>query len=251
MPLRSRSTALLLTLSLGTALGSIHAQNTTDQPDKYQWLEDVNGERSMAWVNAENARSAKVLQADPHYDALAETALKVLESPPACPVPGFRVGTIYNTWQDAQHVRGILRRTTLESYITDKPDWHTVIDYDALASRTTRSGLLTASTASTPVTASASSLSPPAVKTPTPSASSTSDRKVRRRRLRPPALQAERSLGRQRHPPRRPQLGSRHHDPVRIPLRRQTLEARHSARPGQRGLSRYTLRRQRRPRGPP
>ena len=133
MPLRSRSTALLLTLSLGTALGSIHAQNTADQPDKYQWLEDVNGERSMAWVNAENARSAKVLQADPHYDALAETALKVLESPTRLPSPGFRVGTIYNTWQDAQHVRGILRRTTLESYITDGPDWHTVIDYDALA----------------------------------------------------------------------------------------------------------------------
>jgi prolyl oligopeptidase len=133
MQLRSRSTALLLALSLGTALIPALAQNTTEQPDKYQWLEDVNGERSMAWVNAENARSAKVLQADPHFDVLAETALKVLESPTRLPSPGFRVGTIYNTWQDAQHVRGILRRTSLDSYLTDKPDWHTVIDYDALA----------------------------------------------------------------------------------------------------------------------
>ncbi len=135
MQLRSRSTALLLGLSLGTILTSVPAlsQNTTEQPDKYQWLEDVNGDRSMAWVNAENARSAKVLQADPHFDVLAETALKVLESPTRLPSPNFRVGTIYNTWQDAQHVRGILRHTTLESYLTDQPDWHTVIDYDALA----------------------------------------------------------------------------------------------------------------------
>jgi prolyl oligopeptidase len=135
MPLRSRTTATLLALSLGTAFGLLHAQNPAKQTDKYLWLEDVNGERSMAWVNAENARSAKVLDADPHYGTLTETALKVLESPTRLPNPQFRVGDIYNTWQDAQHVRGILRRTSLDSYLTDQPDWHTVIDYDALATQ--------------------------------------------------------------------------------------------------------------------
>jgi len=120
---------------MGTTLGWVnaHAQNFTEPVDKYQWLEDVNGQRSMAWVNAENARSAKVLDADPHYATLTETALKVLESPTRLPNPQFRVGEVYNTWQDAQHVRGILRRTSLTSYLTDQPDWHTVIDYDALA----------------------------------------------------------------------------------------------------------------------
>jgi prolyl oligopeptidase len=122
---------------MGTTLGwvNVHAQNFTDPPDKYQWLEDVNGERSMAWVNAENARSAKALNVGPVYDTLTETALKVLESPTRLPNPTFRVGEVYNTWQDAQHVRGILRRTSLTSYLADQPDWHTVIDYDALASK--------------------------------------------------------------------------------------------------------------------
>ena len=176
MQLRSRSTALLLALSLGTTLISIPAlaQNTTEQPDKYQWLEDVNGDRSMAWVNAENARSAKVLQADPHFDTLAETALKVLESPTRLPSPNFRVGAVYNTWQDAQHVRGILRRTALDSYLKDSARLaHRHRLRRPRHSRTTRSGSPTASTASIPATASASSSSPPAVKTPTPSASST------------------------------------------------------------------------------
>ena len=87
----------------------------------------------MAWVNAENNRSAKALDVGPVYETLAETALKVLESPTRLPNPQFRVGEVYNTWQDAQHVRGILRKTSLDSYLTDNPDWHTVIDYDALA----------------------------------------------------------------------------------------------------------------------
>ena len=108
-------------------------QTMTEQPDKYQWLEDVNGERSMAWVKAHNQASAKVLEADPHYAELKAKALKVLESPDKLAYPQFRADEIYNTWQDAQHVRGILRKTTLADYQTANPHWTTVIDYDALA----------------------------------------------------------------------------------------------------------------------
>jgi hypothetical protein len=58
MQLRSRKTTLLFTLLMGTTMGclSARAQNLTEPDDKYQWLEDVSGERSMAWVNAENER---------------------------------------------------------------------------------------------------------------------------------------------------------------------------------------------------
>jgi prolyl oligopeptidase len=101
--------------------------------DKYAWLEDVYGDKPMAWVKAENERSAKILEADPRFATLEAAALKVLESPDRIPYPTFREGAIYNTWQDAQHVRGILRRTTLEDYLAPAPNWHTVIDYDALA----------------------------------------------------------------------------------------------------------------------
>lgn len=106
---------------------------TTEQPDNYKWLEDVSGDRAMAWVKAENDRSAKVLDADPRYAAMQADALKVLESPDRLAYPVFHEGAIYNTWQDAQHVRGVLRRTTLQDYLTAQPKWQTVIDYDALA----------------------------------------------------------------------------------------------------------------------
>lgn len=108
-------------------------QSTAEQPDKYTWLEDIHGERSMAWVNAENARTAAVLEKDSHFAPLEADALKVLESPDRLPFPQFRDGTVYNTWRDAQHVRGIVRRTTLKDYLTAEPKWETVLDYDALS----------------------------------------------------------------------------------------------------------------------
>jgi prolyl oligopeptidase len=57
----------------------------------------------------------------------------VLESKDRLPVPAFRGGPVYNTWQDAAHTRGILRRTSLTDYLTSQPHWQTVLDYDALA----------------------------------------------------------------------------------------------------------------------
>jgi len=127
--------APLLALTMGITLTCLplKAQTTVEQPDKYLWLEDVSGDRAMTWVKTENERSAKVLDSDPRYAGLAAAALKVLESPDRLAVPDFRQGEIYNTWQDAQHVHGILRRTSLASYLTAQPDWHTVIDYDALS----------------------------------------------------------------------------------------------------------------------
>jgi prolyl oligopeptidase len=126
----SRATAASLLL----AMVWISADAQTSEPqDKYQWLEDVSSPRSMAWVKAENERSAKVLQSDPRFASLDAMALKVLESPDRLPLPDFREGAIYNVWQDAQHVRGILRRTSLADYLTPQPQWQTVLDYDALA----------------------------------------------------------------------------------------------------------------------
>ena len=112
---------------------------TTEQPDKYTWLEDIHGERPMAWVKSENERSQAVLEKNPHFATLQAEALKVLDSPGRIAFPGFSAGYIYNTWQDADHVRGILRRTSLEDYLKPEPTWQTVIDFDALGRKDNQS----------------------------------------------------------------------------------------------------------------
>ena len=119
-----------------TAISSVPAraqQSSLEQPDNNTWLEDIHGERPMAWVKAENARTAAVLEKDRHFSPLEAEALKVIESPDRLPDPEFRNGTVYNTWRDADHVRGIVRRTTLKDYLTTEPKWETVLDYDALS----------------------------------------------------------------------------------------------------------------------
>ena len=41
------------------------------------WLEDVDSERAMSWVRAENAKTVAVLESDPRYHTLYEQALAI------------------------------------------------------------------------------------------------------------------------------------------------------------------------------
>lgn len=131
------SVASLMTIAAAAVgLGAPPAraqQASREQTDNYTWLEDIHGERPMAWVKAEDARTAAVIENDTHFFPLESEALKVLESPDRLPDPQFHNGVVYNTWRDGEHVRGIVRRTTLKDYLTADPKWETVLDYDALS----------------------------------------------------------------------------------------------------------------------
>jgi prolyl oligopeptidase len=107
---------------------------TSDATDPYLWLEEVDGARAMDWVHAHNERTLGILQGDSRYEPLHQQALAIVQSKDRIPGPGFNHdGTITNFWQDAEHVRGVWRKTTLESYRTETPHWETVLDFDALA----------------------------------------------------------------------------------------------------------------------
>jgi len=119
----------LMAAALGT--GSAVAQTTSDDP--YLWLEDVSSPKAMAWVEAHNAKSTAVLEADPRYQQYYNEALTLAQAQDRIPYGTFTHGQIYNFWQDADHTRGILRRTTRASYESGQPEWTTVLDLDALA----------------------------------------------------------------------------------------------------------------------
>ncbi len=108
----------------------------SDANDRYLWLEDVSSPRSMAWVKAEDARTAKVLEADPRFAQFQAAALKIAESPDRLAIPSLRGSEVYNFWRDAANPHGLYRKTTLANYLatakTGSPDWKTVVDFDAL-----------------------------------------------------------------------------------------------------------------------
>ncbi|HEV2276559.1 MAG TPA: prolyl oligopeptidase family serine peptidase [Acidobacteriaceae bacterium] len=128
-------------LALGAAAQMPAPQDPNLPPDKYIWLEE-NSPRTMDWVKAEDARTAKVMEADPRFAQYSEEALKVLEDPNRLPLPDLRGGQVYNFWQDRNNVRGILRRTSPQDFSSANPHWQTVLDIDALGKQENKSWVL-------------------------------------------------------------------------------------------------------------
>ncbi len=101
--------------------------------DPFQWLEDVEGKRSLDWVHKQNDRSLAELMGDARYARDYAAALAIAEDKSRIPVGSLRDGWIYNFWQDDKNVRGVWRRTRLDSYLQAEPQWTTLLDVDALA----------------------------------------------------------------------------------------------------------------------
>ena len=134
-------TSILAGVLAVAGMASIGAAQTTGPDakaagaadDPHVWLEEIQGERALNWARQENARTLGELQADPRYQQYYDRALEILQARDRIPAVVFRPDGLYNFWQDAEHVRGIVRRTTLASYRTADPQWETVLDVDALA----------------------------------------------------------------------------------------------------------------------
>ena len=100
--------------------------------DPYLWLEDVQGERALAWVRQRNAESEGELQARPGFQQLRSSLREVLDSKEQIPYVSRRGEWLYNLWRDASNPRGLWRRTTLAEFRKPNPAWETLIDIDAL-----------------------------------------------------------------------------------------------------------------------
>ncbi len=125
-----RVTAAALALA---GLAGLGAGAAPPDDDPFQWLEDVQGEKALAWAREHNARTIAVLEARPEYEPVYARTLEILDSKEKIPTPELLGETVYNFWKDDKHERGIWRRTTLASYRTAAPQWETVLDVDALA----------------------------------------------------------------------------------------------------------------------
>lgn len=100
--------------------------------DVYLWLEDVDGAESLDWVKKHNEPTVARLSGE-RFDALRDAALEVFNSDERIPMVSRTGEYLYNVWRDAQNLRGLWRRTTLEEYRKDSPAWEVLIDLDALA----------------------------------------------------------------------------------------------------------------------
>jgi len=100
--------------------------------DPYLWLEEVQGDKALAWVRERNAVSTELLQAQPVFADNRAKVLGVLNNRDQIPGVTRRGDYLYNFWRDAKNPRGLWRRTTLEEYRKLLPNWDVLLDLDAL-----------------------------------------------------------------------------------------------------------------------
>lgn len=101
--------------------------------DELSWLEDVDGPRAMAWVDERSREAEAVLTADPRYEPIRSRIQAALEAEDRIPLVTQVGAHLYNFWTDAEHERGVWRRTTWDSYRSDVPEWEVLLDLDELA----------------------------------------------------------------------------------------------------------------------
>ncbi|GAB34470.1 prolyl oligopeptidase family serine peptidase [Gordonia otitidis] len=106
---------------------------TTGTDDPYLWLEEVTADRSLDWVREHNAPTVERLTTSKRFAEIEEQTLEALDTDDRIPYVRRRGEFLYNFWRDAANPRGLWRRTTLESYVTDAPEWDVLIDVDQLA----------------------------------------------------------------------------------------------------------------------
>ena len=131
--MRKMAAKVILGLAaLGGAGAQAQAQTPAAPQDPHLWLEDVGGERPLAWVREKNAVAERELGGAAH-EALRKRLQAILDAKDRIPYVSRHGDWLYNFWRDAHHERGIWRRTTLDEYRKQAPRWETVLDLDALA----------------------------------------------------------------------------------------------------------------------
>ncbi|WP_280828521.1 prolyl oligopeptidase family serine peptidase [Mycobacterium sp. OTB74] len=101
-------------------------------PDPYLWLEDITGDDALNWVRQHNEPTVSDFGGE-RFEQMRADALEIMDTDTRIPYVRRRGEYLYNFWRDAENPRGLWRRTTLESYRSDVPEWDVLIDVDKLA----------------------------------------------------------------------------------------------------------------------
>ncbi|UFZ02855.1 prolyl oligopeptidase family serine peptidase [Bradyrhizobium ontarionense] len=113
---------------------SIDERPTIAAPDDdpYLWLEDIEGDRALGYVEAQNQRTLAAF-GDAGFERDRDALAAIFDRPDNIPFVSRRGGLLYNLWKDAAHPRGLWRRATLAEFRKPQPQWDDLLDLDKLS----------------------------------------------------------------------------------------------------------------------
>src|SRR5277367_3166696 len=101
---------ILITLSLLALISlPLHAADTpmpataspapaTSPNDPFLWLEDITGDKALAWVHAQNAITSDALEKSPDFSTIRNRLLEILNSKARIPEVVKHGKFLYNFW---------------------------------------------------------------------------------------------------------------------------------------------------------
>ncbi len=110
---------------------SFHAQND----DPYLWLEEVDGQKALEFVEAKNKIAVDKMSSEKSYQEIYNKSLEIYNSSDRIVYPTIYGQFIYNFWQDKQNPRGIWRRCKKSEFLGANPKWETLLDIDELSKK--------------------------------------------------------------------------------------------------------------------
>lgn len=114
-------------------LGSCGSGSVVNVEDPYLWLEEIEGEEALQWVQSQNEITQARYESSESFDNTYQFLLDEYNSDDRIPYAYIQNGEMYNFWRDESNVRGVWRKTSIESYQTEEIEWENILDIDQLA----------------------------------------------------------------------------------------------------------------------
>lgn len=104
--------------------------------DPYLWLEEVESEKALNWVRAQNDTTIGKISSVPNFEERRDQAMEILNASDRIALPSeMDEQWIYNFWRDSVNPQGIWRKAEITPYIEGNPEWITLIDFDELSDK--------------------------------------------------------------------------------------------------------------------
>jgi prolyl oligopeptidase len=110
-------------------------QKKAADEDPFLWLENIDSEKALNWVEEHNKATVSVLEKEPYFQEFYKRNLEIYNSKERIAYPNIVGRYVYNFWKDAENERGIWRRMPLKKYLKKSTDWETVLDIDELSKK--------------------------------------------------------------------------------------------------------------------
>ncbi|MGP7959988.1 prolyl oligopeptidase family serine peptidase [Sanguibacter sp. A247] len=115
-----------------TAAPTVPVVLPTPGADPHAWLENIDDKAALDWARERGEAADAHAREHGLLTEIEAEVREVLDDDARIPYVGAVGGMLYNFWRDADHPRGLWRRTTEDSYRTATPEWEILLDLDAL-----------------------------------------------------------------------------------------------------------------------